>query len=150
MDERFLLRIVVAGSGAEFTGWPGRTGLDNEDQLAKGEGVMKRKTAWAVFAFLVLAVVGTPAWGGQAILLNDAELDQVYGGEPSEDDESLVVWRSCGTCALVIDSGSQANATSVITVNAVSSRVAAQVNMTINHGGTIGSAVQMNFSSGTP
>ncbi|MFQ5657678.1 MAG: hypothetical protein ACE5G5_09075 [Candidatus Methylomirabilales bacterium] len=111
---------------------------------------MKRKlkaVVPALCAFLVLALVGSPAWGGQGILLNDAELDQVYGGEPSEENDPLVVLRSCGTCSLVIDS-SQTHTSAVILVNAVNSVVGAQVNMIANMG-TVGHATQMNFSTAT-
>ncbi len=120
----------------------------DDEHLAEGEGIMKMKAAaWAVFAFLFLALVGSPAWGGEGIRLNDAELDQVYGGEPSEDDDFLVVLRSCGTCSLVIDS-SQTHTSAVILVNAVNSVVGAQVNMIANMG-TVGHATQMNFSTAT-
>ena len=108
---------------------------------------MKMKAAaWAVFAFLFLALAGSPAWGGEGIRLNDAELDQVYGGEPSEDDDSLVVLRSCGTCSLVIDSSAQANSTAMIIVNAVASVVGAQVNVIANMG-TVGHATQTNIGN---
>ncbi len=108
---------------------------------------MKMKAAaWAVFAFLFLALVGSPAWGGEGMRLNDAELDQVYGGEPSEDDDSLVVLRSCGTCSLIVDSSSQANSSFMILVNAVNSVVGAQVNIIANMG-TISRASQVNFST---
>ncbi len=109
---------------------------------------MKRKvrgTVWAVSAVLVLALLGTPAWGGNAVLMSDAELDQVFGGEPGEEDDSLVVLRTCGSCSLMIGS-SQNHSSSVILVNAVNSVVGAQVNVIVNTG-TVGHAAQVNFSS---
>jgi len=99
---------------------------------------------WTVFVFLGLALVGTSTWGGEAVVLNDTELDQVYGGRPSEeDDDSLAPLRSHGRNSLIIRGSAQANASSVITVNAVSSVVGAQVNVIANMG-TIRYATQVN------
>ena len=108
---------------------------------------MKMKAAaWAVFAFLFLALVGSPAWGGEGIRLNDAELDQVYGGELSDEDDSLMIPRNCGTCTLVIDSSAQANSSFMILVNAVNSVVGAQVNVIANMG-TVVHATQTNIGN---
>ncbi len=88
---------------------------------------------------------GVPRLGGEGIRLNDAELDQVYGGELSDEDDSLMIPRNCGTCTLVVDS-SQTHTSAVILVNAVASVVGAQVNVIANMG-TVVHATQTNIGN---
>ena len=92
------------------------------------------KVALGVIAFLLMVVLGqSPAWGGEAVLLNDAQLDGVYGGAPADDSNGGMVFTYvCGTCTLDITGTQSAN--SAILINAVGSTVSAQLNISVNNG----------------
>jgi len=99
-----------------------------------------------IAVFLVVVLVGSPVWGGEAVLLNDEELDHVYAGqnenELTNSDNNVVTQQGCVTCTLSI-SGTQ-SATSAILVNAVGSIVNAQLNIVVTNGSTIGAINQMD------
>ena len=100
-----------------------------------------RATMWIAFTVLALALVASPVLAGDSMVLSDEQLGQVYGGEPSEEEASEAVLQGITFTSLAIESSAQRNAASVITVNAVSSQVGAQVNVIANMG-SIHSAVQ--------
>jgi len=82
---------------------------------------------------LTVVLGGFPAWGGEAVPLNDAQLDQVYGGEEAiESNGGMIVTNVCAACSLDI-SGTQ-SANSAILINAVGSTVNAQLNISVNSG----------------
>lgn len=97
------------------------------------------KVTLGVIVLSLMVVLGqSPAWGGEAVPLNDAQLDGVYGGEPAETSNGgVVLTNSCEACSLSI-SGTQ-SANSAILINAVGSTVSAQLNISVNNGsaGTI-------------
>ena len=92
------------------------------------------KVALGVMVLSLVVVLGqSPAWGGEAVLLNDAQLDGVYGGAPADDSNGGMIFTNvCNTCTLDI-SGTQ-SANSAILINAVGSTVSAQLNITVNNG----------------
>lgn len=106
---------------------------------------MKRALGVTVL-FLVVVLVGSPAWGGEAVLLNDEQLDQVYAGqnnaELTNSDNNVTIQNSCGTCNLNISGIQSPN--SAILVNAVGSIVNAQLNIVVTNGSTIGAINQLD------
>ena len=110
-----------------------------------------------ILAVLVLILAGSPtwAWAGEAVLLPEAELDRLYGGEPLQlqepmalrqltesaqapefpqgpevsKDNDVVIRSKCKTCTLNVSESAQENATAVILINAVTSVINAQVNI---------------------
>jgi hypothetical protein len=97
---------------------------------------------WIALTVLALALVGSPVWAGDTMVLSDDQLGQVYGGESSEEEEaSTAVLHSINMSSLSIESSAQRNNASMITITAVSSVVGAQVNVIANMG-SIGSASQ--------
>jgi len=92
---------------------------------------------------LMIVLGGSLAWGGEGTLLNDTQLDRVYGGElPEDSNADMVFINHCGTCTLDI-SGTQ-SASSAILINAVGSTVSAQLNISVNSG----SQTNIGFTSG--
>jgi hypothetical protein len=82
---------------------------------------------------LVVVLGGSFAWGGDAVPLDDAQLDQVYGGDAYEESNGgLVFNNSCESCSLNI-SGTQSG-NSAILINAVGSTVSAQLNISVGDG----------------
>jgi hypothetical protein len=92
------------------------------------------KVTLGVIVLSLMVVLGqSPAWGGEAVPLNDTQLDAVYGGTPYEDSNAnMVLTNSCEACSLSI-SGTQ-SANSAILINAVGSTVSAQLNISVNSG----------------
>ena len=104
---------------------------------------MIKVTLGVIVLALTVVLGGSPAWGGEGTLLNDTQLAEVYGGEPSEDyNGGVIVTNVCGTCTLDI-SGTQ-SANSAILINAVGSTVSAQLNISVNSG----SQTNIGFTSG--
>ena len=99
-----------------------------------------------IAVFLVVLLVGSPVWAGEAVLLNDEELDQVYAGQNENDltnsDNNVVTQQGCITCTLTI-SGTQ-SATSAILVNAVGSIVNTQLNILVINDSTTGTINQLD------
>jgi len=100
-----------------------------------------------VFGVMVLSLMvvlgGSFAWGGEATLLSDTQLDRVYGGDaPDESYDGMIFTNVCGTCSLSIDGTQTAN--SAILINAVGSTVSAQLNISVNSG----SQTNIGFTSG--
>lgn len=99
--------------------------------------------------FLVVLLVGSPVWAGEAVLLNDEELDQVYAGQNDANAEvtngnNNVANQNIFSCTGVCNPnfGGQI-ATSAINVQAFGSMVNAQLNIVVNSdGGTIGTLNQ--------
>ena len=107
------------------------------------------KVAFGVIVLSLMVVLGgSPAWSGEGIPLNDTQLDQVYGGEPSEESYGgVVLTNSCESCSLSITGTQSAN--SAILINAVGSTVSAQLNLTVYNGsdGVVNQA-NIGFTSG--
>jgi hypothetical protein len=97
------------------------------------------KVTLGVMVLSLMVVLGqSPAWGGEAVPLNDTQLDQVYGGDaPDDSNADMVFINHCGTCTLDISGNQSGN--SAILINAVGSTVSAQLNISVNNGsaGTI-------------
>ena len=104
---------------------------------------MIKVTLGVIVLSLIVVLGGYPAWGGEAALLNDTQLDRVTGGNaPDDSNGDLVFINHCGTCSLDI-SGTQ-SASSAILINAVGSTVSAQLNISVNSG----SQTNIGFTSG--
>ena len=94
---------------------------------------MIKVTLGVIVLSLIVVLGGYPAWGGEAALLNDTQLDGVYGGEPPEDSSADMVFiNHCGTCTLDISGNQSGN--SAILINAVGSTVSAQLNISVDSG----------------
>jgi hypothetical protein len=90
---------------------------------------------WIALTVLALALVGSPVWAEDAMVLSDEQLGQVYGGESSEEEEAAKkVLHSINMSSLTIESSAQRNNASMISITAVSSVVGAQVNVIANMG----------------
>ena len=112
---------------------------------------MIKVTLGVIVLALTVVLGGSPAWGGEAALLSDAELEQVYGGQ--DPDEVLVIEmpQTCGgTCSQSIGTGAFAGASAMIIVNSVASIVSAQVNMNVSiNGDAIANQTNIGFSNAT-
>jgi hypothetical protein len=101
---------------------------------------------------LIVVLGGSPAWGGEAVLLNDAQLDQVYGGETSGDVincTSLVCNSSPGS-SVSLSGSAQANTNAMIIVNNAGGVVSAQVNVIVNNGNGTPTQTNMAFNTVGP
>jgi hypothetical protein len=92
------------------------------------------RVALGVIALSLMVVLGgSPAWAGEAVPLNDAQLDEVYGGNtPNEDHVDVLLTNSCESCSLNITGTQSGN--SAILINAVGSTVNAQLNISVDSG----------------
>jgi hypothetical protein len=91
-------------------------------------------TLGVVILSLTVVLGGFPAWGGEAVPLNDVQLDGVYGGNAEEDSspDMILINTHCTTCTLDISGNQTGN--SAILINAVGSTVNAQLNISVNSG----------------
>jgi len=107
------------------------------------------KLTLGIIVFSLMVVLGqSPAWGGEAALLSDAELEQVYGGQDPAEVVVIAMPEACvGTCSQNIGTDAFAGASAMIIVNSVASVVSAQVNMTVHNGNGTVNQMNMGFSS---
>ena len=95
------------------------------------------KVTISVMVLSLMVVLGQfPAWGGEAVVLSDAQLDGVYGGEPSEaviNCDSIACNSSPGS-SVSLSGSPQANANAMIIVNNAGGIVSAQVNVAVYNG----------------
>jgi hypothetical protein len=92
------------------------------------------KVTLGVMVLSLIVVLGqSPAWGGEAVPLDDAQLDAVYGGNtPNDDHVDVLLTNSCESCSLSISGIQSGN--SAILINAVGSTVNAQLNISVDSG----------------
>jgi len=96
------------------------------------------KVTLGVMVLSLMVVLGqSPAWGGEAVPLNDTQLDQVYGGAPPEDGvincDSIACNSSPGS-SVSLTGSAQAGANAMIIVNNAGGIVSAQVNVAVYNG----------------
>jgi len=98
---------------------------------------------------LTVVLGGSPAWGGEAVLLSDADLEQVYGGaDPPNPAVVIAMPEACvGTCSQNIGTNAFTGASAMIIVNSVASVVSAQLNVIVNNGN--GNPTQTNMAFNT-
>ncbi len=100
-----------------------------------------------ISVFLVVLLVGSPVWAGEAVLLNDEELDQVYAGQNNAEvtnGDNNVLPQNSFSCSNGCNPnfGGQTS-TSAINVQAFGSMVNAQLNLTV-YNGSYGTVNQMD------
>ena len=107
---------------------------------------MIKVTLGLIVLALVVVLVGSPAWGGEGIPLNDTQLDGVYGGEPY-DDPSIIINNESPGSSVSLSGSAQAGANAMIIVNNAGGIVNAQVNMAVYNGNGTLNQMNMGFSS---
>jgi hypothetical protein len=105
-------------------------------------------TVGVIVLSLMVVLGGSPAWGGEAVPLNDAQLDQVYGGEDPGDVVVIAMPEACvGTCSQNIGTDAFSGASAMIIVNSVASVVNAQLNVIVNNGNGNPTQTNVGFST---
>ena len=107
---------------------------------------MIKVTLGVMVLSLMVVLGGSPAWGGEATLLDDTQLDRVYGGEPY-DDPSIIINNEGPGSSVSLSGSAQAGANAMIIVNNAGGIVNAQVNMAVYNGNGTVNQMNMGFTN---
>jgi len=109
-------------------------------------------TLGVIVLSLMVVLGGSPAWGGEGTLLNDTQLDGVYGGTPSEDPSIIInnitnINNESPGSSVSLSGSAQATANAMIILNNAGGIVSAQVNVMVYNGNGAASQTNVGFST---